>query len=99
MALFYTDSRLDIEAIKHVHAMSGVDCIMQCLLQDESCRSANFKKNQISEEENNCELLNTVNSEGWDERLKKDENFDYYILAEPDRISLISMVSMVAKNI
>ena len=95
MALFYTDSRLVTKVIKHVHAMSVVDCIMQCLLQDESCRSANFKKNQISEEENNCELLNTVNSEGRDERLKKDENFDYYILAELDRISIISMVSMV----
>ena len=85
--MFYTDSRLDMEIIKHVHAVSGVDCIMQCLLQDESCRSVNFRKNETCGEEKNCELLNTVNSEEPDERLRKDENFNYYILVKPDRVS------------
>ena len=83
-----TDSRLDAKIIKHVHAMSGVDCIMQCLLQDKSCRSANFRKNETCEERKNCELLNTVNSEEPDEHLKNDENFDYYILVKPERVSM-----------
>ena len=76
--------------VKHVHAMSGVDCIMQCLLQDESCRSANFRKNETCGEQKNCELLNSVNSEEPDESLKKDENFDYYILVKPDRVSMVA---------
>ena len=73
-----------------MHAMSGVDCIMQCLLQDESCRSANFRKNETCGEQKNCELLNSVNSEEPDESLKKDENFDYYILVKPDRVSMVA---------
>ena len=68
--------------------MSGVDCIIECLLQDDSCRSANFRKNETFGEQNNCELLNTVNSEEPDESLKKDKNFDYYILVKPERVSM-----------
>ena len=75
--------------IKHVHATSGVDCIVQCLLEDESCRCANFRKMKLVEKQKNCELLNTVNSEEPNERLKKDENFNYYILLKPDRVSMV----------
>ena len=60
---------------------------MQCMLQDESCRSANFKKTCGGEE--NCELLKTVDSEEPAESLKKDDNFDYYILLQPERVSTV----------
>ncbi|CAB4040738.1 Hypothetical predicted protein, partial [Paramuricea clavata] len=76
-------NRLDTKVIKHVHAVSGLDCIRQCLLQDKSCRSANFRKTCGGKE--NCELLQTVDSEEPPCNLKKDENFDYYILLEPER--------------
>ncbi|CAB4015896.1 Hypothetical predicted protein, partial [Paramuricea clavata] len=56
---------------------------MQCMLQDKSCRSANFRK--TSGEQENCELLRTVYSEEQPVNLKKNENFDYYILLQPDR--------------
>ncbi|CAB4001303.1 Hypothetical predicted protein, partial [Paramuricea clavata] len=76
--------RLDTtKTIKCVHAESGVDCILQCLLQDESCRSTNFRK--TFGEQENCELLKTVDSEEPAENLQDDENFDYYILLQPER--------------
>jgi hypothetical protein len=37
-------------------------------------------------------LLRTVDFEE-PESLKEDENFDYYILLEPDRVSTIGIVS------
>ena len=78
--------------IRSVHAYSGVHCIAQCSVQDPSCRSANFNKTESSGENENCELLRTVDFEE-PESLKEDENFDYYILLEPDRVSTIGIVS------
>ena len=68
---------------------------MQCLLQDESCRSANFRKNETCEERKNCELLHTVDSEEPDEYLKNDENFDYYVLVKPERVSMHGKVKII----
>ena len=61
---------------------------MQCMLQ-EKCRSANFRKSCGGEE--NCELLKAVHSEEPAESLKKDENFDYYILLQPERVSTVKI--------
>jgi hypothetical protein len=59
------------------NARSGQECIFQCVLQDESCRSVNFGKTSTCEE--NCEFLSAVASEN-PEQLHKNEQFDYYIL-------------------
>ena len=80
--------RSDTEVIKYVHAKSGVDCILQCMLQDKSCRSANFRKTATCAGNENCELLKTVDSEK-PGGLKEDENFDYYILLQPHRVSKV----------
>ena len=61
---------------------------MQCMLQ-EKCRSANFRKSCGGEE--NCELLKAVHSEEPAESLKKDDNFDYYILLQPERVSTVKI--------
>ena len=76
--------------IKHVRAKSGVDCILQCLLQDKSCRSANFRKTPTCGGQENCELLKTVDSEEPAGSLKKDKNFDYYKLLQPERVSTVT---------
>ncbi|CAB3993826.1 Hypothetical predicted protein [Paramuricea clavata] len=77
--------RLDTTVIKYVHAKSGVDCILQCMLQDKSCRSANFRKTPTSGGKQNCELLKTVDSEEPPGKLENDQNFDYYKLLQPER--------------
>ena len=64
-----------------------MDCIIQCFLQY-TCRSANFRKNETCEEQENCELLATVYSEEPHRSLKKDENYDYYILINPEWVSM-----------
>ena len=80
--------RLNTTVIKYVHAKSGVDCIIQCMLKNESCRSANFRKTDNCQGQENCELLKAVDSEE-PENLKKDDNFDYYILLQPHRVSVV----------
>ena len=77
--------RLIGEVIKTINTPSGVDCVYFCVRDEETCRSVNFKKDTNDEE--NCELLKTVDSEEPVNSLKKDENFDYYILLEPKRVS------------
>ena len=77
--------------IKYVHAKSGLDCILQCVLQDILCRSANFRNTITSGGQGNCELLKTVDSEEQAEGLKKDENFDYYKLLQPERVRPVRM--------
>ena len=91
-ASFYTGHRLNTTVINYVHATSGVDCIMQCLLKNESCRSANFRKTDNCEGFENCELLKAVDSDE-PENLKKDDNFDYYILLQPHRVSVVWYVT------
>ena len=70
--------------IKHTHAASGVECVLLCMQDDETCRSINFGKN--SEPTKNCELLNDVDSER-PNLLERDESYDYYVLLEPKRVS------------
>jgi hypothetical protein len=67
------------------------------MLQDESCRSANFRKTCGGQ--GNCELLKTVDSEEPAESLKKNENFDYYILLQPDRVSTVRICSYTESGI
>ena len=74
--------------IKHVHAESGPDCMLQCMLQEILCRSANFRKT-CGGKARNCELLETLDSEEPAESLKNDENFDHYILLQPERVSTV----------
>ena len=73
--------------IKHAHAESGPDCMLHCMLQEKSCRSANFWKTCGGQE--NRELLETVDSEESAESLKNNENFDHYILLQPERVSTV----------
>ena len=82
--------RLDtVKMTKYIHAKSGLDCILQCVLQEILCRSVNFRNPLTSGGEENCELLKTVDSEEPPGSLKKDENFDYYKLLQPERVSTV----------
>ena len=57
-SLTLSGHRLDSEVIKFVHAQSGVDCILQCMLQDKSCRSVNFRKTcAVNNGTENCQFL------------------------------------------
>ena len=82
--------RFDSEVIKIVYAQSGLDCIQQCVLQDKSCRSVNFRKNSVANDSENCQLLYRVDSEN-PKFVHKDERFDYLILLQPNRVSNISL--------
>ena len=75
------------DVIKVVHTQSGVDCILQCTLQDKLCRSVNFRKKSVNNGSGNCELLHHVYSE-YPELLYKDKNFDHYKLLLPKRVSI-----------
>ena len=64
--------------------MSGAECILLCMLEDECCQSVNYRKSCAGQK--NCELLRTLASEK-PEVLEKDVNFDHYVLLQPKRVS------------
>ncbi len=72
--------------VKSIRVQSGAECIFQCMLQDESCRSVNFRKTSTCEQKDNCEFLTAVASEN-PELLHKNGQFDHYILLQPIRVS------------
>ncbi|CAB3998884.1 Hypothetical predicted protein, partial [Paramuricea clavata] len=54
---------------------------MECaILQNTSCRSANYNKTATSGKKKNCELLQIVDSEEYAKSLKRNKNFDHYII-------------------
>ena len=83
---YVTGRRLNSAVSKTISAKSAVDCILQCMLQDDSCRSVNFRKISIHEE--NCVFLVDINSEMKPELLEKDDDYDYLVLLEPSRVSI-----------
>ena len=85
--LFFVEGhRFHGEVIEIIHAQSGLDCILQCVFQDKSCRSVNFRKISFINETENCQLLYRIHSEK-PQLLYKDERFDYLILLQPERVS------------
>ena len=73
-------------SIEHLHVNYGIECILMCAQEStKSCRSVNYRKNSTRQDELNCELLKTVDSEEPEESLKENENYDYYTL-ETDRV-------------
>ena len=81
---FFKGHRLNSTVIKYTHAYTGIECIMKCMDEDKSCRSVNFLKK--TNFENNCEFLQDISSEKLD-LLLESENYDYYILLSPNRVS------------
>ena len=64
---------------------------MECaVLQNTSCRYANYNKTATSGEEENCELLQIVDSEKYAESLNKNKNFDHYIILSLKTVSIQS---------
>ena len=80
---------MEAEVIKSVNAQSGLDCILQCMIQAESCRSVNFRKTISCRGAENCDLLEIVHSDELAGRLVKNESYDYLILLRPERVSLV----------
>ena len=68
------------------------------MLKNESCRSANFRKTDNCQGQENCELLKAVDSEE-PENLKEDNNFDYYILLQPHRVSMVRICFNVIQSV
>ena len=76
--------------LKKIHAWHDIDCVVRCV-DDACCRSVNFLKTlDLDEEENkeNCELLHDAVVSGNNYNLiQTDDNYDYFILHKPARVS------------
>ncbi len=67
-------------------ASSPMECILHCL-NEPCCRSVNYRKITCDNSEGNCELLHVHVTEN-PQYLVEDGGSDYYILLQPDRVSL-----------
>jgi hypothetical protein len=78
--------RLNSTVMKYVHALTGPECVLLCMIEDKTCRSVNFRK--TSNDDKNCELLPDVYTERTD-LLLEDRQFDYLVLLDANRVSII----------
>ena len=83
--IFFKAHRLHSTVINYTHTETGLDCLLLCVRDNKYCRSINF--NVTSNSDRNCEFLKDVSTEK-PELLLKDEDYDYYILLSPNRVSI-----------
>ena len=84
---FLKGHRLNSPVINYTHANSGAECIQKCMLQDKSCRSVNFLKDDGTNRAKNCEFLRDVSTEKPD-LLLPNNSYHYFILLNPNRVSM-----------
>ena len=77
--------RLNSTVIKFTHANTEAECVMKCMLEDESCRSVNFLKD--ANYEKNCEFLRDISTDP--NVLLPNDIYDYYILLSSNKVSMI----------
>ncbi|CAB4011467.1 Angiopoietin-related 7, partial [Paramuricea clavata] len=81
------DHRLNFPHIlKRLQAKSRIECILLCFNEDVCCRSINYKKNSLSVEKGNCELLHVTPAEE-PGLLEEHPGYDHYVLLQPNRDS------------
>ena len=80
--------RLNSTVIKFTHANTGAECVMKCMLEDESCRSVNFLKDANCEK--NCEFLRDISTDP--NVLLPNDIYDYYILLSSNKVSVNSLM-------
>ena len=83
--------RLNTTVLKKIRAWHDIDCVVRCV-DDTCCRSVNFLRTlDLDEEENkeNCEMLHDA-VVSWNNYnlIQADDNYDYFILHKPARVSI-----------
>ena len=81
IVLLLLGRRLNGSFLTRVDALSATECVLLCL-SNNCCRAVNYRKKGPSE---NCELLHILASHHR-ELLEKNENYDYYVLLQPNRV-------------
>ena len=79
----YEDQRLNVTVFGKSHASSPAECILHCVNKS-CCRSVNFRKRNCDDSYGNCELIHVQGTEN-PQNLVKDEEFDHYILIQPQK--------------
>ena len=77
---------------KKFQAWHEVDCVLRCL-NDTCCRSVNYLKTlDFGKEEDvnkdNCQLLHDAAVSGKDDSLLRNDDYDYFIMENPERVSM-----------
>lgn len=77
---------LNSTMLKKSHAVIGTDCVFQCL-NDQCCRSVNFRREGNVDGEENCLLFHAVATEQ-PENFCEEEHSEHITLLQPKRVSI-----------
>ena len=78
--------RLDAEVVMNKSVAQWINCVIECASQP-CCRSINFKKEIISQDEPNCEMLHKVVYKSRDKLLKQNPSYKHVYLISPQKAS------------
>ena len=86
------DHRLNATVHKKLQTWHEVDCVLRCL-NDTCCRSVNYLKTLdfVRDEDHNkdnCELLHDAVVSGKKDSLLRNDDYDYFIMENPERVSI-----------
>ena len=91
------DHRLNATVHKKLQAWHEVDCVLRCL-NDTCCRSVNYLKTldfgkEEDDNKDNCELLHDAAGFGKNNSLLRNGDYDYFILKNPESVSICTQQS------
>ena len=66
-------------------------CILECVTEP-CCRSINYKKTSIAQNESNCEMLHNTVHNSSQKSLQANFSYDHVYLSNPQKVKIIHYV-------
>ena len=87
-SLYTSGFRLNATVLMAKVVSQRIDCVMECATEP-CCRSINYKKSMVAENESNCEMLHNVVYNVSERVLKENSTYDYVYLLNPEKVRIL----------
>jgi hypothetical protein len=87
-SLYTSGFRLNATVLMAKVVSKRIDCVMECATEP-CCRSINYKKSMVAENESNCEMLHNVVYNVSERVLKEKSMYDCVYLLNPEKVKIL----------
>jgi hypothetical protein len=86
--LYTSGFRLNATVFMAKVVSQRIDCVMECATEP-CCRSINYNKSMVAENESNCEMLHNVVYNVSERVLEENSTYDYVYLLNPEKVRIL----------
>ena len=86
--LHFVGYRLNVTILKTKAVSDWLACVLECVTEP-CCRSINYKKSSISQNESNCEMLHNMVYNTSQKLLEPNCSYDHVFLNNPQKVKII----------